>query len=82
MLRSVFLKTMAGRATGARLVEPGTDRDGAAMMIAVYPTVRDNPELTKMVEGLPRGAEGVHRVRRQRGLRLGRRLSRQRAASL
>jgi len=52
MLRNVFLKTLSE--TRRALVWWSLGLIGmAAMMIAVYPTVRDNPDLNKMVEDYP-----------------------------
>lgn len=52
MLRNVFLKTM--RDTRRALVWWSVGLVGlAAMMVAVYPTVRDNPDLNKMVQDYP-----------------------------
>lgn len=52
MLRSVFLKTLADMRRG--LVWWSLGLAGmSALMIAVYPTVRDNPELNKMVRDYP-----------------------------
>jgi len=52
MLRNVFLKALAD--TRRALVWWSLGLIGmAAMMIAVYPTVRDNPDLNKMVEDYP-----------------------------
>ncbi len=52
MLRNPFLKTL--RDTRRALVWWALGLIGmAAMMIAVYPTVRDNPDLNRMVEDYP-----------------------------
>jgi ABC-2 type transport system permease protein len=52
MLRNVFLKTLAD--TRRALVWWSLGLTGmAALMIAVYPTVRDNPDLNKMVRDYP-----------------------------
>ncbi|MEX2023594.1 MAG: ABC transporter permease subunit [Thermoleophilaceae bacterium] len=52
MLRNVFLKTLSE--TRRALVWWSLGLIGmAAMMISVYPTVRDNPDLNKMVEDYP-----------------------------
>lgn len=52
MLRNVFLKTLLE--TGRALFWWSLGLVGmAALMIAVYPTVRDNPDLNKMVDDYP-----------------------------
>jgi ABC-2 type transport system permease protein len=52
MLRNIFLKTL--RDTRRALVWWSLGLVGmAALMIAVYPTVRDNPDLNKMVKDYP-----------------------------
>jgi ABC-2 type transport system permease protein len=52
MLRNVFLKTLAD--TRRALLWWSLGLAGmVAMMVAVYPTVRDNPELNKLVEDYP-----------------------------
>ena len=78
MLRSIVLKSL--RDVGRGFVWWSIGLAGfVALIVSVYPTVHSNPGLKKLVGGLSEGAAGVHRVRRAGRLRLGRRVSRDRA---
>jgi len=58
MLRSVFAKTLRDARRGVLWWSLGL-AGLAAMMVAVYPSVRDNPSLDKLLESYPEALRGV-----------------------
>ena len=78
MLRNVALKSLRDIRRGFLWWSLGLI-GFVALIVSVYPTVHSNPAPEQARAGLPEGAAGVHRLRRRGRLRVGRRVSRDRA---